>query len=973
MSNSETIEKYTIVYNLYGLENQEIVLPNAFVCKIDKDGQPSYIEALALPETILSFGIDIKESVHEKLLSICNDLNTKSLENHFNRGSKRELKLSSLFEDKTTKSILQSYLDKKLVGYLTLIKDHKLHICFDLQRSIKAIDVILNFENERASPDLFFIKTQTGLRYTLSLRLNDIKIIPCHDSVLILTDRPSWIVIGRQIIEIQYINSAKLKPFLKNESIFVPEKLIRNYFEQFIKDLLGSVDIETEGFIIEKVTELQKSTLVFKYDIFRNKWVGDIVFDYSQFRLNYSHPGKRKNTIEFDQNDNIKIRQCIRNSEQENNLVRKLLDLKLYVNENSNIDYGTETYDLIHFSTKHYHELSTFLIIENPEIDGKNIQFNEIKVQERIELVNDWFDLKGTLVIGSETYPISKLFRHIRNSDPFFEISNKQFIILPKELFTRFESLVKFSIENSECWKISKKYHSLISDAKCNFQSSTTILSISDIEYHPSSKLRATLRTYQVEGVTWLVNHRLNDQGACLADDMGLGKTLQTIAALLHAKENIPESDIPDNEQFQLNLFENIVHKKKQMLNALIVLPASLVFNWYAEFKKYAPTLHVLKYVGNKRHKAQKTILTFDVILTTYHTLISDVSIFKDLYFQYIVLDESQQIRNKSSRIFQVVNNLTARSRLSLSGTPIENSLSDLWSQMEFINPSILGSFSFFKENYKFPIENNRDPIAIAELKTLVEPFILRRTKEQVASDLPELIETIHFSEMSFDQSKCYEREKSAARNYLLGLTKTVGNFKFHVLTSLLKLRQIANHPFISDKNYSGDSGKFEDIKDMITTLVKSNHKVLIFSGFLKHLDLLEKWLIECKTGYVTLSGEMDSEQRENSVRSFQNKEETLVFLLSIKAGGTGLNLTGAEYVFILDPWWNPFVEKQAIARAHRIGQNKTVMVTRFISKNTVEEKILKLQDKKKMLSDDIIANNEWADLNEQELMDMLA
>jgi len=284
----------------------------------------------------------------------------------------------------------------------------------------------------------------------------------------------------------------------------------------------------------------------------------------------------------------------------------------------------------------------------------------------------------------------------------------------------------------------------------------------------------------------------------------------------------------------------------------------------------------------------------------------------------------------------------------------------------------VLGTYAFFKEHFQIPIEKNRDEQAIISLKNLVDPFILRRTKEQVAPDLPELVETIHYSEMSDAQSKFYEKEKSAARNYLAGLDRNGGQFRFHVLSSLMKLRQIANHPAIADQEYALDSGKFEDIKDQINTIVKSGHKVLIFSSFIAHLSLFETWLQSELVRYLLLTGSMNPDQRAKAVTDFQHDATIQVFLISIKAGGTGLNLTAADYVFILDPWWNPFVEMQAVARAHRIGRTNSVFVTRFISKDTIEEKIMRLQEKKRNLSDDIIDINELKDFSDNDLEKLL-
>jgi non-specific serine/threonine protein kinase len=330
-------------------------------------------------------------------------------------------------------------------------------------------------------------------------------------------------------------------------------------------------------------------------------------------------------------------------------------------------------------------------------------------------------------------------------------------------------------------------------------------------------------------------------------------------------------------------------------------------------------------------------------------------------------------IKNKESKIFQAVNTLNTEHKISLSGTPIENSLSDLWSQMQFINPGMLGSYSFFKENYLLPIERYADEAALDHLKTLVEPFILRRRKEDVAKDLPPLSEQIEYVYMEKLQAQIYEQEKSAARNHLLNMDEKDPSYKFQIFQSLMFLRQISNHPVLADKNYKGSSGKFNDVIDKLETIIKADHKVLIFSSFTAHLALFQAHFQQHNLEYAILTGSSSQKQRKENVIKFQTNRHCQIFLISIKAGGTGLNLTEADYVFILDPWWNPFVEDQAIARAHRIGQDKPVSVLKFISKDSIEEKIVRLQARKKVLSAEIIEKPEQLSLAKADLKDLLS
>ena len=339
-----------------------------------------------------------------------------------------------------------------------------------------------------------------------------------------------------------------------------------------------------------------------------------------------------------------------------------------------------------------------------------------------------------------------------------------------------------------------------------------------------------------------------------------------------------------------------------------------------------------------------------------------------------MILDESQQIKNRDSKTFRMLHQLKAKSRITLSGTPIENSLSDLWSQMEFINPKILGSYSFFNNHFLKPIQNLRDADALEELRQITGPYILRRSKQQVNPDLPELTEQVFYCDMLPEQRRLYEQEKAAARNSLLGLDPEDQKNRFVILRSLMRLRQLANHPsLIPDTDlYDSASGKMDDVCGQLDTLSKSRQKALIFSSFTEHLSIYESWFKKQGYGYTILTGDTALPLREQNVKRFQEDPDCLFFLISLKAGGTGLNLTAAEYVLILDPWWNPFAERQAVSRAHRIGQKNPVQLTRFISRDSIEEKILKLQHQKVTLSEELLVENQlpdWIGKNLEELL----
>jgi SNF2 family DNA or RNA helicase len=348
----------------------------------------------------------------------------------------------------------------------------------------------------------------------------------------------------------------------------------------------------------------------------------------------------------------------------------------------------------------------------------------------------------------------------------------------------------------------------------------------------------------------------------------------------------------------------------------------------------------------------------------------NDVELFAGYQFHYVILDESQMIKNPSAQVSRAVCQLKAVHRLVLTGTPIENSLTDLWSQMEFLNPGMLGSLAAFQKRYKPEISDQEKKTSDKSdrLRPIIAPFILRRTKREVEPELPPLTIEEVFCEMSDDQRVHYEREKSAVRNEVLQRLETEGapDSSLMLLKALIRLRQAASHPVLVDSGYTGDSGKFEEIIRTAVTLHEEGHKTLIFSSFVRHLQLIAARLQEEEIGYTMLTG--STIHREEVVNKFRGNNVSF-FLISLKAGGTGLNLTEAGYVMILDPWWNPAAELQAINRAHRIGQDKKVIAYKFISSGTIEEKILQLQQRKQQLSDDFVpSGNPLKDMSREEI-----
>jgi len=438
------------------------------------------------------------------------------------------------------------------------------------------------------------------------------------------------------------------------------------------------------------------------------------------------------------------------------------------------------------------------------------------------------------------------------------------------------------------------------------------------------------LRGYQREGLGWLDYLQKFGFGGILADDMGLGKTVQVLAFLQRRRA-----------------------RRQSKGPALAVVPRSLVFNWMQEAAKFTPRLRVLDYTGPNRHALRDDFAEFDLIVTTYGTLRTDIAELAPIEFDYVILDEAQAIKNADSQAAKAARLLRARHRLAMSGTPIENHLGELWSIFEFLNPGMLGTNPVFKRHTSGG--GNLEDEDRSLLARALRPFILRRTKAQVVKDLPEKLEQTLHCDMEPAQRKVYEQLRAHYRTALLRKeTAELNRSKIEVLEALLRLRQAACHPGLIDPAAAGDpSAKLDMLLPQIAEVVEEGHKALVFSQFTSFLAIVRQRLDQEGLVYEYLDGR--TRNRADRVERFQTDPDCGIFLISLKAGGLGLNLTAAEYVYLLDPWWNPAVEAQAIDRSHRIGQTERVFAYRLICRDTVEEKILDLQQKKRDLADAIL------------------
>ncbi|MBX3230892.1 MAG: SNF2 helicase associated domain-containing protein [Labilithrix sp.] len=461
--------------------------------------------------------------------------------------------------------------------------------------------------------------------------------------------------------------------------------------------------------------------------------------------------------------------------------------------------------------------------------------------------------------------------------------------------------------------------------------------------------LKAQLRPYQEQGFQWL--HFLHDiaSGGILADDMGLGKTVQTIALLLAIKSLVEKEAKAEGKD-----------DGKKAFKALIVAPTSVVTNWMRELDKFAPSLSHIIWHGAERKERQDELEDADIVITSYALLRRDEELLAKLDLTYAILDEAQNIKNPLSATARAAKRLKAKRRLALTGTPIENRLSEIWSIFDFVSPGLLGPLEKFEERYARPIDNG-DAKAAARLRATIHPFILRRTKSEVAKDLPEKIETDQICELTGEQSALYGAVLKEVRAQVMGEVERQGLAKSHIqiLAGLTRLRQAACDPRLLGlprEFKDDDSGKLVALRELIQTSIAGGHRVLVFSQFVSMLTLIRRAMEEDGVAYEYLDG--STKDREARVQSFQKDDGPPVFLISLKAGGSGLNLTAADTVIHFDPWWNPAVEDQATDRAHRIGQTKVVTTYRLIAKGTIEEKILELGGKKRELTSAVLSED---------------
>lgn len=924
-------------------------------------------------------------SMLNALIDVCSKCDPQNIYQKYGKGKYRKIEDFYLKGEQKIKVYIKQLSDKYISEAIHMADKMDIKIFYRNKNKEELLKKnILSLSAAEIVPRMSFNKTENGIDYNLKLSDGNSTFIPCKHSTRLLSDNPGVLVIDNTIYLLPEDFSGKIiLPFVDKENIFIPKHMQNEYFRKFILKNVYKSEISAEGFdVIEEYPEMT-CELSLHTDVFDRCRI-NITFMYGEhIRFTCDATADKHVRLEEDGNEGFRFVKVKRNAEHEKQIMDFLTEeLKMPT------DY------------RHKYELIEWLNENNEELTANSISFvqesshiyviGKTEIKQTVERDNDWFQLFIQIVLeDGTTLKFSDIKEYLQKGEREVRLSDGRYFIIPEEWFAQYAGTAMFGRVKGDKIYLHKSQQNIIS---CN---SFKKEDINETEYKQislPSRLNAQLRNYQKEGYEWLFHNLLMQTGCCLSDDMGLGKTIQTIALILKYKEigkkytNRNEGYAP-NMLFSNNEMHGITNDSTQVETEehaleyrtnIVISPASVVHNWRNELKKFAPSLNVLEYIGNQeeRKKKRTALMTWDVVLTTYQTMRNDIETLSKYKYGIIVFDEAQCFKNRNSQTYRSVLMLNGMQKEALSGTPMENSLNDLWSLMNVLNPMLLGEYKSFNRNYIAPITSNLMSEKTAILKKLITPYFLKRTKEEVLPELPSRQDEIIVCEMSDEQKRIYDEELSKARNMILSYKSALlgenavsnqsDNMPVHVLTAITRLRQIANHPILAkdkdNKNGNGyeeiqnlceGSGKMSEIFSKLENLHGTSHKVLLFSESVSFLLLIANEMKSRNWKYEMLTGE--TSDRESAIKRFTETPSCQYFLISLKAGGVGLNLTTADYVFILDPWWNKSAEEQAISRSHRIGQKNSVFVYRFISKNSLEEQIMNLQERKQSLIESVM------------------
>ena len=976
-----TSKPFQLIYSLYEHEYLGFLF-ESFVIQKDENGRLSFLHQNISSKNAPEFASGLDETDYE-LIRLMDSIQQDSvIKQFYNRKSKPSEFFLKVYDPEKGNKPLQEEIERFLESKRSQILDRIYgKMLFEMGNDGEPAWRQIEIMPERATVLFHFRRNENNTHYFPTLKFRGEKLEWQYKGAYLICKEPAWMVLNNKLYSFENeVDGKKLQPFLNKKFIEIPKKVEDTYYRKFVAPLIAQFDVYAKGFLINNLSFEPQPVLTFselaslqlaEQGLFNTSGSGNgasadegkIVFSLA-FRYG-EHLFKAEQLLDTSVRveqigDEYTFHKVNRKQEKEKSVVRQLRELGLDIRHARATQSKAKAFSWL---SKYRLQLEAEgFVVQQNKTDQKKYFLGQSHISIEVKENIDWFDIYAVIRFGEYEIRFSELRKYILRKQLEIKLPNGEIAVIPEKWLSDYSELFAFAEEgkNGVQGLMLRKHHlALVQDLQSGNLAKVTISNklqklrgFQEIEDYPlPAKFQGQLRPYQKAGYNWLQFLNKYNFGGCLADDMGLGKTVQTLAMLQAQKE------------------------AGQGGTSLLVMPTSLIYNWEMEARKFTPNLRVHVYTGTNRNKDVSRFQKYDLILTSYGITRLDIEELKKYYFHYIILDESQAIKNPTSNIAKAVRELNCRHRLILTGTPLENSTLDLWSQMHFINPGLLGNQSFFRNEFLNPIEKKQDEDKISKLYTIIKPFILRRQKIQVATELPEKVENVQYCTMTVQQEEKYEEAKNYYRSKILDQIDLHGVKKsqFMLLQGLTKLRQIANHPGMVDSEYTGDSGKMQDVTHMLQSAISKGHNILVFSQFVKQLSLFRKFLDQHKIDYAYLDGA--TKDRMEQVQRFQTDDKLRVFLISLKAGGVGLNLTKADYVFILDPWWNPAAEQQAIDRAHRIGQENRVFTYKFITRNTVEEKILALQQHKVQLAGNLITTEESfvKNLSKEDIDNLLA
>ena len=948
--------------------------------------------------TVRSEQVDIQQEDLHELAELCEELRPDSLYARY--ANKKVFRHEEDFwatKEKAVRLHVKLMADKRIIKAVGLADKLDIPIIYakDQKVSLHMSDRLTLDGGSEVTPVMNFIRHDEGTTYRLQLRIGERAVQaetkaeqaralarrsphspkarqverPSEHQLIVLTHNPGMFVLDKRIYALcEGFSGQLLLPFVSKQQVEIPRKMENDYFHRFILKQVTRAEINAEGFDITDVSMQPQAFLTAETSI-DGGHILSLRFRYGS--LEYAADNKTNGRVTLTEEDDSFRFVCQLRDKDEEKRLRGLLNEVTGAGTVIRFPSVSQQIDWLREYAPRLKEEGFDVVQPSDHI----YYIGPLSVEQSDTWQGDWLQTDVTVVIdgGRLRIPFRDLRDTILRGEQEYMLPTGEILLIPNEWLKRYSDLMLIGLPKGQGYQrhksqISSGEFRVLAGASEQVRAESLELAgaqpvNAETAVEVSPKLKATLRPYQQAGFQWLWQNLVAQTGCCLSDEMGLGKTLQTIALLLKYKEATKVTEpvtkpltgmLFSDEEMQGKREEGTASGERLALpyrTSLVVAPASVVHNWRNELSRFAPSLSVMTYTGDtsKRKDKRIALMRWDVVLTTYRTLLNDIELLSREEFGIVVFDESQAFKTATSQIHHAVTWLKALHRMALSGTPVENNLQELWSLMSVLNSNLLGDERSFQNAFVNPIavqmEESSEYLLSSRrdlLRRLIAPYFLKRTKEEVLSDLPERQDEVVVCAMTDEQTSQYTEELSKARNEWLDPTTSGQGRQIHILAALQRLRQIAN-----------GEGKMGVVFDYLENLRQTQHKVLIFSEYVTLLEHVGGEMTNRAWNYALLTGQ--TQDREQVIARFLQSPDCQFFLISLKAGGVGLNLTAADYVFLLDPWWNRAAEEQAIARAHRIGQQRSVFVYRFVSAGTLEEQILTLQDRKQSLIDSVM------------------